>query len=227
VKRALLCLLLSGCAEKAAVFGEQLFNDPQFAGSLYNQASCGTCHAVWEGDRRILPGATMVDAVNRPSYWGGKELRLIDAVSFCYINFMGGPGPLLPEEPRSRALYEYLLTLSRTEHPPPVPLTLTLNAAEVPPGDKRRGEAVYRDACETCHGQAHTGQGRNSPLASILPDVADEYGAIFPGVQPRLVFVEKVRHGPFFGVGGTMPFFSKEVLSDADLGALLVYLFGE
>ena len=78
--------------------------------------------------------------------------------------------------------------------------------------------------CLACHGGKDTGQGRNSPLASILPNVAAEYPALFPGVAPGLVFIEKVRHGQFFQVGGNMPFFSKEALSDDDLGALLTYL---
>ena len=41
------------------------------------------------------------------------------------------------------------------------------------------------------------------------------------GASPRLVVIEKVRHGQFFGVGGNMPLFSREAMSDADLGALL------
>ena len=37
----------------------------------------------------------------------------------------------------------------------------------------------------------------------------------------RLVFIEKVRHGPFLGYGGTMPPFSMETLSDEGLADLL------
>ena len=40
----------------------------------------------------------------------------------------------------------------------------------------------------------------------------------------QLVVIEKVRHGQFFGVGGTMPLYSREALSDEDLGALLAFL---
>jgi thiosulfate dehydrogenase len=226
VKRALLWLsLLAGCGPiPAASYGEQLFNDSQFAGSQFNQWSCATCHSVHSGDPRLLSGATLVDAVNRPSWFGGRSSRLIDAASFCYVYFMRGPQALDPEEGRSRALYEYLATLGKNADAPALPMTLTLNIVDVPRGDSARGETVYREACLGCHGAKDTGRGRNSPLASILPNVAAEYPTVFPGVPAGLVFIEKIRHGQFFEVGGNMPFFSKEALSDEDVGALLSYL---
>jgi thiosulfate dehydrogenase len=95
---------------------------------------------------------------------------------------------------------------------------------DVPRGDTGRGAEVYRAACQTCHGETHTGKGRLTPLASLLPDVVNEYDTIFPGVPKQLVVIEKVRHGQFFGVGGSMPPYSRESLSDADLGALLAFL---
>lgn len=216
-------LLLAGCAQRASTYGEQLFNDPQFAGSQFNVWSCATCHAVWDKDTRILPGASMVGAANRPSFFGGRERRLIDAAGFCYVYFMRGPGPLQPDEPRSRALYEYLQSLGY-QGAPAVPMTLVMAAEDVPRRDATRGEAVYREACQSCHGEKSTGRGQNSVLASKLPNVAAEYPTLFPGVAPGLVFIEKVRHGQFFQVGGNMPFFTKEALSDDDLGALLSYL---
>lgn len=217
-------VLATACAQPAPVYGEQLFNDPSFAGSQFNAWSCATCHAVTPTDTRILSGGSLVGATHRPSYFGGRETRLIDAVSFCYVYFMRGPAPLQVDEPRSRALYEYLDTLGPKTDAPAVPMTLVLNTAEVPRGGKVRGEAVYRAACHVCHGDHTTGRGKNSVLASTLPNVADEYPTLFPGVPTPLVFIEKVRHGQFFEVGGNMPFYSKEALSDEDLGALLTYL---
>ena len=57
-----------------------------------------------------------------------------------------------------------------------------------------------------------------------LPGVTADYPEDFPGVEPSLVVIEKVRHGRFFDIGGEMPLFSQEALSDEDLGALLAYL---
>jgi thiosulfate dehydrogenase len=37
----------------------------------------------------------------------------------------------------------------------------------------------------------------------------------------RLIFTEKIRHGLFLGYGGTMPPFSSQLLSDAEVSDLL------
>ena len=50
------------------------------------------------------------------------------------------------------------------------------------------------------------------------------YDEEFPGVDPSLVVIEKVRHGRFFEIGVDMPLFSLEVMSAEDLGALLAFL---
>jgi len=216
-------LLLTGCTLSAERYGEQLFHDPAFSGSRVNAWSCATCHATSASDTRLLSGHPLGGATERPSYWGGKSERLIDAASFCYVYFMRGAKPLEPAEPRSRALYEYLASLKGSTEAQP--LTFVPNLPDdVPRGDKARGEQVYASACRDCHGDIHTGRGRNSELANILPEVKEEYAEVFPGIPPAKVFVEKVRHGQFFAVGGNMPLFAVERLSDEDLGALLAYL---
>ncbi|MBK7861437.1 MAG: c-type cytochrome [Archangiaceae bacterium] len=219
---SLTLLGLSGCQLSAQGYGDQLFHDSQFSGSKFNTWSCATCHATTDSDARQLSGHPLAGVTERPSYWGGNSPRLIDAASFCYVYFMRGPKAFEAGEPRSKALYEYLASLSGPADARPY--TVVANLADVPRGDGARGEQVYASACRDCHGELHTGQGANSALASVLPEVKDEYAQIFPGVEPSLVFIEKVRHGQFFGVGGNMPPFGLERLSDEDLGALLKYL---
>jgi thiosulfate dehydrogenase len=222
VRLAWLVVALSGCTLSAERYGEQLFHDPQFSGSRFNAWSCATCHATKEDDARLLSGHPLAGATERPSYWGGNSSRLIDAASFCYVYFMRGPKGFEPSEARSRALYEYLGSLKGP--PDAKPVTFVPNLSDVPRSDAARGQQVYASACQECHGEPHTGKGRNSELASILPEVKDDYAQLFPGTPPALVFVEKVRHGQFFAVGGNMPPFALERLSDEDLGALLTYL---
>ena len=43
-------------------------------------------------------------------------------------------------------------------------------------------------------------------------------------MKPGLVVIEKVRHGRFFDIGGVMPPFSLESLSNAQLSDLLAFL---
>ncbi|SEM41495.1 thiosulfate dehydrogenase [Stigmatella aurantiaca] len=222
-------LLAVGCGEStepAADFGEALFQDARLSESQYNRFSCATCHAPTPTPPagRVLAGHTLHNAAFRPSWWGGYETQLLDAVNFCYVHFMRGVSPLTPEEPKSRALYEYLVRISPDPQAPALPFTVVKDIREVPRGTGSRGAEVYRAACQDCHGEPHTGKGRLTERASVLPEVVRDYDTLFPGVPKSLVVIEKVRHGQFFGVGGNMPPYSLEALSDEDLGALLAFL---
>jgi thiosulfate dehydrogenase len=222
---AVAALASPACQPADAVdVGRQLFSDPRLSRSEFNVVSCATCHddGTGEGEARILPGAALVDSVFRPGWWGGAAPSLKDAVDHCLVFFMREQ-PLEPTAPASRALYEYLLSISPSPAAPPVPMTVVENVTDLPRGDPARGERVYAAACASCHGEAFTGAGRPSPLFSVVPD--DSVGfAAESGFPLSVVIVEKVRHGAFFGIGGTMPPFSLEALSDEDLGALLGYL---
>jgi len=221
-------LLAAGCGgtSSAKDFGEELFQDARLSESQFNSFSCATCHSTTATQEpgRIHAGYTLHDSAFRPSWWGGYETNLLDAVNFCYVNFMRGVSPLTPEDAKSRALYEYLAGISPSQQAPALPFTVVKDIQDVPRGSTGRGAEVYRAACQTCHGETHTGQGRLTQQASILPEVTNEYGQLFPGVPKQLVVIEKVRHGQFFGVGGSMPLYSREALSDEDLGALLAFL---
>lgn len=211
----------------AAEYGKALFSDPAFSESRSNAFSCATCHTVTkDGDpARLNSGYSLFDVASRPSWWGSYEARLGDAVDFCYIAFMRGLGPLDHTDPKSKALFEYLVSISPDGVAPALPMTIVKDIADVPRGDAARGAAVYRAACAICHGDLHTGKGRITDRAVILPEFFATYASStlrdFPTSK---VVIEKIRHGQFFMVGGNMPLYTTEALSDADLGALLSYL---
>ncbi len=211
----------------AAEFGEQLFSDPRISESAYNEVSCQSCHALDAGgDGRILPGHPLANAAFRPSYWGGNERRLLDAINVCFRDFQRGYPPLADDDPRARALIEFLISRSPERPSAALPFTVVRSVVRdaLPRGDRARGEAVYRASCQGCHGTARGGAGRLTELAPRLPEVTSDYATLFPGVPPALPVIEKVRHGGYFGIGGTMPPYGLEALSDEDLGALLTYL---
>jgi thiosulfate dehydrogenase len=88
-------------------------------------------------------------------------------------------------------------------------------------GNAVNGALLYDRACGYCHGEISTGTGR---LGERVPRLPEDGIAEHEGYTPRLlrlVFIEKVRHGKFFGYGGDMPPFSREVLSDAELSDIL------
>lgn len=190
--------------------------------SGFNHFSCATCHRTTADDPSPRIAGTLRDVVYRPSWWGGQAPRLLDAVSFCNVYFMRGT-PIDPGDPKGRALYEYLVSISPGRPAPAARLSVVENVAPLPRGDPRRGERAYAAACRPCHGSPHSGSGRLAPTVAIIPEASLGF-AEDQGVNATLVVIEKVRHGQFFGVGGNMPPFSREALSDEDLGGILVYL---
>ena len=57
---------------------------------------------------------------------------------------------------------------------------------------------------------------------SIVPE--DTQKAFPAPGEARFAVVEKLRHGRFFNIGGVMPLYSLEALSDQDVADLLAYL---
>ncbi len=217
--------LFAACAPLPAQgAGRALFGDPRTSTSEFNAVSCSTCHDDGSGDgQRLFAGHDLTDSVGRPSWWGAQAPRLKDAVDNCLVFFMREPAPLKDDDPRGRALYEYLRSISPTTTSASLPLTIVENVTSLPRGDPRRGEDVWTRACQPCHGAPHTGDGRLNDLISVVPEASAGF-AEQVGFDVDVVLIEKVRHGLFFGVGGNMPPFSVEALSDDDLGALVAFL---
>ncbi len=224
--------LLASCGGETSVEvveardrGELFFADPAL-GREGNTVACVDCHEVSPGGDPYLTGSPLSRVADRPSYWGGQELDLIDAVDQCLYWFMGRGEPLAPGDPTGDDLYAYLATLEG-EDAAAAAQPFSLGAVAWPgAGDATRGEPIYTQACASCHGARNDGEGALVPSSPKLPDdtlAAHPLGE-YSEEERRLVFVEKVRHGPFLGYGGTMPPFSVEVLSDVDLADLLAYL---
>jgi thiosulfate dehydrogenase len=221
MKRAwLLFMCLSACQPPTAVeVGQSLVANPLLSDSEFNAVSCTTCHDGRTTSPRIA--SPLAGMAARPSWWGGQSPRLVDAVNFCATSFMRS-SPVEPTAPRWRAVEEYLLSVAG-EPQPPAPLTIVENVTTVNTGPSSRGQQVWDASCRVCHGDPRTGAGRLADNVSLVPQASIEY-AEESGFPPALVVIEKVRHGGFFGVGGIMPPFSIEALSDEDLGAVLSYL---
>lgn len=214
----------SGCAPVSGrEAGEAVFHDPRVSRSAFNAVACATCHD--DGDAppgTIFSGLPLTDVVFRSSWWGGQAATLKDAVDHCLVRFLRET-PLEAADPRGRALYEYLLSISSPTPQAGRPLTIVENVTTLGRGDPRRGEDVWNRACATCHGAAFTGEGRISDLASVVPGDSVDF-ATTSGFPLELVIIEKVRHGSFFAVGGSMPPYALEVLGDDQLRDLIGYL---
>ncbi len=223
----------AGCAKQSAVeYGEAMFSDPALSGAKSNVFSCATCHTRITDVGAIRPGYNLVNAVRRPSYWGGFVNNLFDAVNQCVKDdggFMGGNG-LSRDSDESRALFLYLESLDDGAAAHALPLTVVADIVDVPSGDATRGAATYKAVCATCHGDANTGVRRLSEKQSVIPKetIALHQTAAFAKNEARKIIVEKIRHGKFFMVPGDMPLFSKEAFTDEQVGDVLAYfeMFG-
>lgn len=209
--------------------GAALFRDPGIAGTSFNDYACSTCHTVGapgEGPA-VRAGADLRGVVDRPSYWGGTELELLRAINSCLYYYMLRDAPLAADDEQAEALYAYLASLpAGASGAEPVAFTVIRDVEDLPPGDAAPGGAIYDLACRSCHGVARTGAGRVVERAPILPQqtLSEHPDPDYDDTDRRLVFIEKVRHGGFYGYGGQMPPLSLEKLSDEDLAHLLSFL---
>ena len=232
IATAISMLLLAACGPTPArERGEELFSDPGFSASKSNPFSCATCHGTRQGSEpdgdpdRVLPGYALAGAARRPAWWGGSYGTLLDAVNECYVSFMRGAA-LDAKNEDGLALLVYLESISPpgTEQSAALPLSVVKDIADVPNGDAARGAATYAQSCASCHGQIHSGEGRLSSLIARLPDDTIRDFGSDPKTGARAVAIEKARHGRYFGIGGNMPLYPIEALSDAQLGDILAYL---
>jgi thiosulfate dehydrogenase len=212
---------LPSCVEDAQQRGELLFQSRVLSSSSANIYHCSHCHdAARDGGDWIKPGALLAGATERVSYWGGQERTLLGAINQCRAHFMLDNVGLTETEADAIALYAYLDGLA-PRSALPVEFHTVRWIESLPRGDAARGAGLYARACGYCHGAVASGEGR---LDADVPRLPDETIADHEGFTPRtlrLVFIEKVRHGKFYGYGGTMPPFSLEVLTDEALADIL------
>ncbi len=235
MRRMLLALtLVAGCEGEtisAATHGRNLLADTDLSDGSANVFACSDCHEMTPGgaEGRIMPGYSLVDSAHRESFWGGYERTLLDAMSFCRVWFMGGVR-FEEEDEDARAILEYVLSVSQTDPAPMLALTVTLDIVPIELGDPAEGEAVYDGACRHCHGSpGGSPPERFRGTTEPIPDDEAGWGALydenFPDTPYSLIVIEKIRHGRFFLVGGTMPLFSHEAMTDEEVGALIAFLF--
>lgn len=227
MRRAALVLAIAfvaacGPGTTSAERGQALFSDPAMSPSPSNAVSCATCHSASSSPSdHILAGGSLLGVSNRESFFGGRERDVRAAINYCLRRFMRHPSlePLSEADARGLDLLSYLDTLEGPSDS--VPWTVSLVNDNLPAGDSTRGEALYDRACRSCHGDTNTGAGRLTQFIAAIPTDTIEEHADFA----RLISIQKVRAGGFYGLGGDMAPFAPEVLSDQQLADIIAYLF--
>jgi len=213
-----LAVALAACSEEsvetrqgsAIEHGGALFADPATSPSPSNVFSCETCHL--DEDGRIEPGYPLEGATKRASFWGGQRVDLLEAINDCRLSFMDARVPWTKDDDDARAIFAYLASLPGSSEALPFDVE---PRDPGPGGDATLGADVYARACQLCHGALRNGANRLVPFAPVLPITV---------AADRAFYVRRVRRGAFASASGSMPPFSRQALSDADLSALLAYL---
>ena len=215
-------VLLCGCTERTALErGRSLFSSPSLSPTRINVQACIHCHDVDPEQARRKAGGSLAGVSNRPSYWNGELATLSQAVEACSRLFMLHPA-LHPVDEQPDAYLDLLVYLDSLEGSnAQVQRTFVSDVTGLDgDGSVDNGEALYRDTCRRCHGDRDSGGGRLSADVPILPfETVVGFDLEFSAVME-----EKVRRGGFYGVGGVMPPFSLEVLSDDELRDVLTYV---
>jgi len=209
--------------ETAADRGRALFASPRASESVSNPFACATCHptvAVTPG--RIWAGAPLLGVTARRSFWGGHELDLLASINDCRARFMDAPRPWTTESEDARSMWAYLQTLEGGQEP--APFTVVAPPTELGGGDAERGATTFAAACAPCHGARSTGEGRLASFVPALPDAFAAAHATLPAPEVRAIAAAKIRRGGIATPGESMPPFSREQLSDAQLLDLIAWL---
>lgn len=206
----------------AVEHGEALFSDPKASTSASNPFACATCHTSGAPAEGILTGASLAGVAARRSFWGGARVDLLEAINDCRMSFMDARAPWRADDEDARAMWAFLA--SRPGPTDPAPFTVEREPGELPPGDPVAGRTAFDLACARCHGRVHDGEGRIASFVPRLPDEVDAAHADLSAPERRRIYARKVRLGAFAHASGSMPPFSREVLSDEDVAAILAFL---
>ena len=210
----------------SAIDGASVYMNPQPGGNTF---ACAFCHALTEPsiDSFTRPGHSIGDALRRPSYKNGQLPNFLDAVNTCLDVWMTVSTPWTEETPEFQALSEFLAsedtgsgvapTLSFSKHEP---LTFAADNSDVN-GDPIAGREKFNTSCAICHGADAMGTER-------APQLAGRYTFN----NSANIIARKVRlsgptdHSIYQGdsVGGVMPFWAEDRISDDDLENVVAFI---
>ncbi len=185
--------------------------------------SCSTCHDSVPVAQRTTrrPGHTLHDAVRRPTFKNGRVADFLGAANVCRVDWMLA-SRWTDDSEDFLDLVSYLHSLSPVEPVSTYTWELSVPSVTGPSnGDAVIGCGVFHDSCSRCHGE--NGAGTDAGPALFFPELGEVL------YTPDFVR-EKVRlSGPTGTVyddliGGQMPFWTQEQLSDVELEQVVAYL---
>ena len=191
--------------------------------------ACADCHALAEDGNNLddlgyrRPGHPIGDAARRPHFKNTQLTAFVDAANSCLDEWMGTTIVWNNNSEDYQALKAYL-TSNDTGTGEAQPLTYTIKAADTPAeqGEVEAGRLAFNKTCAICHGE-------NADFANNPRGIDIRYISNSPGDAAAVA--RKVRRSGRTTsqvyddlVGGIMPFWSAERLSDQELADITVFL---
>jgi mono/diheme cytochrome c family protein len=200
--------------------GMKVFEEPDPDGNLF---ACGTCHDLAPDEELtfLRPGHTLHDALRRPSYKAGRVATFLGASNVCRIDWMV-TAPWQETSPDFKDLVAFLESISPADEAPPLAFEIAPPSRTGPPaGSADDGCVLFHKSCVTCHGESGAGTFLAPSLFEFefAPDfIREKIRLSGPSLEdnPKTVYDGLV--------GGVMPFWSRDKLSDAQVEDLVSYL---
>jgi cytochrome c len=208
--------------------GKMLFENSHF-GRGGNSFTCAICHddGEEEPDELIRPGHTMMNAFSRPHWKNGNASQLIEAVNTCLLDWMNAE-TVNEDDEVWKAIEAYILSLTTIN--PSEAIQIQIVPPPDPPtgGDFEQGRELYgKLACIECHGRDLLGRadeqgGLFAPFLAFRPSIPLDHDYIAAKIRQSGSNISGTYEG--LKVGGNMPFWGADRISDNDVRNLAEFI---
>ncbi|MBI4582903.1 MAG: c-type cytochrome [Planctomycetes bacterium] len=198
----------------------------------FSSYACSSCHHPVPDSQSdiLLPGYSLFDALRRPNYKGGQRANFLGAANVCRTDWM--LADVWSENAQEfKDLMAYLESQSPPDPAPALVFEISPPAKTGPAtGDAAKGCELFNRSCMACHGKNAVGTA--IPGTDTLLDIAQPpFDPIDPIRDNPDELRKKIRlSGPIgtvYGdilIGGIMPFWSKDKISDAQVEHLVSFI---
>lgn len=202
--------------EKTIERGAMIYSAADPLGNLF---SCATCHDVTppvEDAPLVRPGHSLHDALSRPHYKNGRVETFLGAANVCRFDWMI-TNVWTEDDPDFLDVVSFLKSMATPGPAEPIEIHIVPPRVKGPAtGDAMRGCETFHTRCVICHSEGASG----SDLAPTL--------VAFP-LEPDYIRQRARLSGNPDGVygdliGGVMPFWGEDRLSDDQLEDIVTYL---
>ena len=189
--------------------------------SYANDFACSSCHALTEpaSDGFIRAGHPIGDATRRDTFKNGRVASFLDSAKSCLSEWMNANQNSLWDE--NSADYQDLLAYLKDQDKgdgAALPISYTIQAPQTGAfanGDATRGKATFEASCALCHGSTNQGTNIGPAIGSTNPDLIAAKARL-SGKTDSAVYDQLL--------GGSMPFWSLERMSDSDLADTIAHI---